>query len=37
VEGGRGLLSLAFAPDYERTGLFYVYLTAAPAGELQVR
>lgn len=25
--GERGLLSMAFAPDYARTGLFYVYLT----------
>jgi len=37
AEDERGLLSVAFAPDYERTGLFYVYLTAEPAGELQVR
>jgi hypothetical protein len=36
-EDERGLLSVAFAPDYERTGLFYVYLTAEPAGDLQVR
>jgi glucose/arabinose dehydrogenase len=34
----RGLLSLAFPPDYQQTGLFYVYLTAKdPAGEIQVR
>ena len=26
--GERGLLSLAFAPDYERTGRFYVFYTA---------
>jgi glucose/arabinose dehydrogenase len=26
--GERGLLSLAFAPDYARSGLFYVYYTA---------
>jgi glucose/arabinose dehydrogenase len=25
--GERGLLSMAFAPDYARTGLFYVYFT----------
>ncbi len=25
--GERGLLSMAFAPDYERSGLFYVYFT----------
>ena len=37
-EGERGLLSIAFAPDYETSGLFYVYLTAEdPVGELQVR
>ena len=40
----RGLLSLAFAPDYASSGRFYVYLTAtadaaqsATPGELQVR
>jgi glucose/arabinose dehydrogenase len=34
----RGLLSMAFPPDYETSGLFYVYLTASdPEGELQVR
>ena len=27
-EGERGLLSIAFPPDYETSGLFYVYLTA---------
>jgi glucose/arabinose dehydrogenase len=38
LEDERGLLSMAFAPDYEASGLFYVYLTASdPAGELQVR
>ena len=37
TEDERGLLSIAFAPDYERSGLFYVYLTAEPAGEIQVR
>ena len=38
VEGERGLLSMAFPPDYETSGLFYVYLTASDtAGELQVR
>lgn len=26
--GERGLLSMAFKPDYERSGLFYVYYTA---------
>ncbi|WP_051324083.1 PQQ-dependent sugar dehydrogenase [Candidatus Solirubrobacter pratensis] len=33
----RGLLSIAFAPDYATSGRFYVYLTAQPAGELQIR
>jgi hypothetical protein len=34
----RGLLSIAFAPDYATSGLFYVYMTAEnPVGELQVR
>lgn len=38
LEDERGLLSMAFPPDYESSGLFYVYLTASsPAGELQVR
>jgi hypothetical protein len=32
----RGLLSMAFAPDYATSGRFYVYLTAA-GGEIQVR
>jgi glucose/arabinose dehydrogenase len=33
----RGLLSIAFPPDYATSGKFYVYLTAkAPAGEIQV-
>ena len=26
----------AFAPDYATSGAFYVYLTAQPAGEIQV-
>src|SRR5262249_44090404 len=33
----RGLLSMAFAPDYPTSGLFYVYLTTKPAGEIQIR
>ncbi|HEY6888019.1 MAG TPA: PQQ-dependent sugar dehydrogenase [Solirubrobacter sp.] len=32
----RGLLSVAFAPDYASSGRFYVYLTAKPAGEIQI-
>jgi len=31
--GERGLLSLAFAPDYGRTGRFYVYFTARDTTE----
>ena len=27
TDGERGLLSMAFAPDYAKTGLFYVYFT----------
>ncbi|HZR83141.1 MAG TPA: PQQ-dependent sugar dehydrogenase [Candidatus Binatia bacterium] len=33
--GERGLLSLAFHPDYERNGRFFVYFTA-PSGELVI-
>jgi glucose/arabinose dehydrogenase len=33
----RGLLSIAFPPDYQSTRRFYVYLTAAPSGQIQVR
>ena len=33
--GERGLLSMAFAPDYAATGRFYVYYTArSPSGQL---
>jgi hypothetical protein len=35
--GERGLLSIAFPPDYATSGLFYVYLTSEPAGDLEVR
>ena len=34
--GERGLLSIAFPPDYAVSGLAYVYLTAA-GGEIQIR
>ena len=34
--GERGLLSMAFPPDYETSGLVYTYLTG-PGGELQIR
>jgi Glucose / Sorbosone dehydrogenase len=33
----RGLLSMAFAPDYATSGRVYVYLTTKPAGEIQIR
>jgi hypothetical protein len=33
----RGLLSMAFAPDYATSGRFYVYLTTKPNGEIQIR
>ena len=35
--GERGLLSMAFAPDYASTGRFYVYYTAlVPEGQLRI-
>jgi hypothetical protein len=38
TEGERGLLSIAFAPDYPSSGLFYVYMVADdPVGQIQVR
>ncbi len=38
TDGERGMLSMAFAGDYEQSGLFYVYMVARdPVGELQVR
>jgi Glucose / Sorbosone dehydrogenase len=33
----RGLLSIAFPPDYATSGRFYVYLTSKPAGTIEVR
>ena len=33
----RGLLSMAFAPDYATSGRFSVYLTAKPAGSIEIR
>ena len=30
----RGLLSIAFAPDYQSSRRFYVYLTAAGSGQI---
>ena len=36
--GERGLLSVAFAPDYAQSGLLYAYLTAkSPQGQIQIR
>jgi hypothetical protein len=37
TQGERGLLSIAFPPDFATTGLFYVYLASQPAGQLQLR
>src|SRR3954452_8749027 len=34
--GERGLLSMAFAPDYAKTGLFYVYFTGSD-GDLHIQ
>src|SRR5688500_8904527 len=36
TNGERGLLSMAFPPDYETSGLVYTYLTGEN-GELQIR
>jgi glucose/arabinose dehydrogenase len=33
----RGLLSIAFPPDYATSGRFYVFLTSDPAGDVEVR
>jgi glucose/arabinose dehydrogenase len=33
----RGLLSIAFPADYQSSRRFYVYLTARPGGQIQVR
>jgi glucose/arabinose dehydrogenase len=33
----RGLLSIAFPPDYASSGRFYVFVVAQPDGQLQVR
>src|SRR3954451_12913067 len=34
--GERGLLSMAFAPDYATSGRFYVYFTNRPNGDIEV-
>ncbi len=36
TDGERGLLSMAFAPDYATSGLFYVYRVAPGSGELRI-
>jgi hypothetical protein len=37
TDNERGLLSMAFAPDYATSGLFYVYYTArSPTGQLTI-
>jgi hypothetical protein len=37
LDGGeRGLLSMAFAPDYASSGRFYVFLTSDPNGDVEV-
>jgi glucose/arabinose dehydrogenase len=36
TDGERGLLGFAPAPDFNATGIFYVYLTA-PGGQIQIR
>jgi glucose/arabinose dehydrogenase len=36
VAGEQGLLSLAFDPDFARTGLVYVFYTGADRGELNI-
>jgi hypothetical protein len=33
----RGLLSIAFPPDYAASGLFYVFMTSTPDGDVEVR
>jgi hypothetical protein len=35
--GERGLLSMAFAPDYATSGLYYVFMTSQPLGDVEVR
>jgi Glucose / Sorbosone dehydrogenase len=35
--GERGLLSIAFAPDYAASGRFFVFLTSRPDGDVEVR
>ncbi len=34
--GERGLLSMAFAPDFASSGRFYVYYTSRPNGDIQI-
>jgi hypothetical protein len=35
--GERGLLSMAFPPDYAASGRYYVFLTSRPNGDVEVR
>jgi glucose/arabinose dehydrogenase len=37
TDGERGLLSMAFPPDYATSGLFYVYFTAPGTGALTIQ
>jgi glucose/arabinose dehydrogenase len=37
TDGERGLLGLALAPDFNATGTFYVFLTTAGTGHIQLR
>ena len=34
--GERGLLSMAFSPDYATSGRFYVFLTSRPNGDVEI-
>ena len=34
--GERGLLSMAFAPDFAQSGRYYVYYTSRPDGDIQI-
>jgi hypothetical protein len=36
TDGERGLLSMAFAPDYATSGLFYIYFVAPGTGQLRI-
>jgi hypothetical protein len=36
TDGERGLLSMAFAPDYATSGLFYIFFVAPGTGQLRI-